>query len=128
MTVFLILAELMTGGALAFVLPALLRTQPAGRPPRWFVPGFALVFVLIAVAVYGTVGMPSAVNLAASASTLEALAAEGGERFRARDYAGAARLWREVLSRVPQDSDVARAIEAGIAKAEALAQASTGQP
>lgn len=120
MTVFLALATLMMGGALTLVLPALLRGEPADRPRRWLAPGFVLVFMLVAVSVYGGVGTPGAVNLAEPSGTLEALAAEGGERFRAKDYAGAARLWREVLSRVPQDSDVARSIEESIVKAEAF--------
>jgi len=123
MTAFLTLAMLMTGGALSLVLPALLRAG-AGVRQRCFATGMALLFVLVAVSVYGAVGTPGAVNLAGPAGTLEALAAKGGVRFRAGDYAGAARLWREVLSQVPQDSDVARAIEDSIARAEALA----GQP
>lgn len=121
MTILLVLAAFMTGGALAFVLPSLLRGESADRPRPWLAAGVALVFVLAAVSVYSAVGAPGAVNLAERSGTLESLAAEGGERFRAKDYAGAAQLWREVLGRVPQDSDVARAIEESIAKAEALA-------
>jgi len=58
--------------------------------------------------------------LAIEPANPQALALSGSVRFERRDYAGAVERWRRVLAGVPPDAEVARSIEAGIARAEAL--------
>jgi len=130
MTVFVTLAALMFLLALFFLLSALVRGEsaPAEHSPRWLPVGLALAFSIMTVCVYNAVGTPNALGRPAeSPSTIEALAMEGGARFKLQDYAGAVRLWRQVLSQVPENSNVARAIADSIAKAESLAAQSAAK-
>jgi cytochrome c-type biogenesis protein CcmH len=55
------------------------------------------------------------------AKNLKALALAGSAAFEKKDYAGAARLWQRMLPLVPADSEDARAIQANVDEALALA-------
>ena len=60
--------------------------------------------------------------LAINPNHVQALALKGSAAYERGDYAQAIPPWKKILAKVPQDSEMARSIAAGVAKAEALAE------
>jgi cytochrome c-type biogenesis protein CcmH len=57
-------------------------------------------------------------------NNVQALALSGSAAFERKDYRNAVLQWKKILAIVPPDSDMARSIAAGVAKAESLAVSS----